>query len=37
MAALSSYLADAQPLSPVMNAAGLSVADWFRHKLTNFR
>ena len=33
MAALSVFISGAQPLSPVMNAAGLSAADWFRHML----
>jgi hypothetical protein len=35
MAALSAFLVDGQRLTPVMNAAGLSAADWFRHMLTN--
>jgi hypothetical protein len=34
MAALSAFLVDGQRLTPVMNAAGLSAADWFRHMLT---
>jgi hypothetical protein len=33
MAALSAFLVDPQPLTPVMNAAGLSAADWFRQML----
>ena len=34
MAALSAFLVDGQRLTPVMNAAGLSPADWYRHMLT---
>jgi hypothetical protein len=34
MAALSTFLVDAQPITPVMNAARLSAAGWFRHMLT---
>ena len=34
MAALSAFLVGGQRLTPVMNAAGLSAADWFRHMLT---
>jgi hypothetical protein len=34
-AALSRFLVDGQPLTPVMSAAGLSAADWFRHVLTH--
>ncbi|SOJ53586.1 hypothetical protein MSIMFB_01086 [Mycobacterium simulans] len=34
MATLSAFLVDPQRLTSVMNAAGLSAADWFRHMLT---
>jgi hypothetical protein len=37
MAALSAFLLDTQLLTPVMNAAGLSAAGWFRHMLTQHR
>ena len=37
MAVLSRFLADPQPLQPVMNAAGLSAAYWFRAMLTSER
>jgi hypothetical protein len=33
MSALSRFLVDGQRLTPVMNAAGLSAADWYRHML----
>ena len=33
MAALSAFLVDSQPVTPVMNAAGLSAAGWFRQML----
>jgi hypothetical protein len=33
MASLSAFLFDGQRLTPMMNAAGLSAADWFRHML----
>jgi hypothetical protein len=33
MAALSAFLVDPQPVTPVMNAAGLSAACWFRQML----
>ncbi|VBA57635.1 hypothetical protein LAUMK191_04107 [Mycobacterium attenuatum] len=35
MAALSRFLGGDQRVTPVMNAAGLSAADWFRHMTTN--
>jgi hypothetical protein len=35
MAALSAFLVEPQRLTPVMNAAGLSADEWFRHMLTN--
>jgi hypothetical protein len=34
MAALSAVVVDGQRVTPVMNAAGLSAADWFREMLT---
>lgn len=34
MAALSTFLVEPQRLTPVMNAAGLPAADWYRHMLT---
>ena len=33
MTALSAFLVDPQPVTPVMNAAGLSAACWFRQML----
>ena len=33
MAVLSAFLVDSQPVTPVMNAAGLSAACWFRRML----
>jgi hypothetical protein len=35
MAALSAFLVDGQRLTPVMNAAVLCAADWFRRMLTD--
>jgi hypothetical protein len=35
MRELSRFLVDGQRLAPVMNAAGLSAADWFRHMLSD--
>jgi hypothetical protein len=34
MAALSRFVGEDQRLTPVMNAAGLSAADWFRAMLS---
>ncbi len=34
MAALSQFLVEGQPLTPVMNAAGLSAAEWYRRVLS---
>ncbi|MBY0440845.1 MAG: hypothetical protein K2Q25_01720 [Mycobacteriaceae bacterium] len=34
LTALSDHVAPHDPM-PVMKAAGLSAAEWFRHKLTN--
>ena len=34
MRALSQFVGDGQRVTPVMNAAGLSAADWFRHMLS---
>ena len=33
MRELSRFVGDGLPVTPVMNAAGLSAADWFRHML----
>lgn len=35
MRALSQFIGDHQRVTPVMNAAGLSAADWFRYMLTS--
>jgi hypothetical protein len=34
MAALSQFIGSSERVTPVMNAANLSAADWFRHMLT---
>ena len=35
MRELSRFIGEDQRVTPVMNAAGLSAADWFRHMLAN--
>ena len=35
MAAVSRFLVNAQPLTPVTGVAGLSAADWRRHVLVH--